>query len=75
LESTSARCGQLAQQLLLFGRPLPHREIIDKIDAINPERLKRVVAKILKSGSPTMITLGPNDDESQYQTVQNGIAI
>ena len=75
LESTSARCGQLAQQLLLFGRPLPHREIIDKIDAINPERLKRVVTKILKSGSPTMITLGPNDDASQYQTVQNGIAI
>ena len=75
LESTSARCGQLAQQLLLFERPLPHREIIDKIDAINPERLKRVVPKILKSGPPTMITLGPNDDASQYQAVQNRIAI
>ena len=75
LESTSARCGQLAQQLLLFERPLPHREVIDKIDAINPEQLKRVVAKILKSGSPTMITLGPNDDASQYQAVQNRIAI
>ena len=75
LESTSARCGQLAQQLLLFGRPLPHREIIDKIDSITPEQLKRIVNKLLSNASPTMITLGPNEDSNQYQKILDSFRI
>ena len=75
LESTSARCGQLAQQLLLFGKPLPHREIIEKIDRVTPEQLKSLVSKLLNNATPTMITLGPNEDANQYQKVLGRIRI
>ena len=75
LESTSSRCGQLARQVLLFGRPLSHEEIIKKIDAVDPPQLKRVIQKILSRGCPTMTTLGPKTDSDQFAKFQAGLQI
>ena len=73
LESTSSRCGQLARQVLLFGRPLSHQEIIEKIDAIDAEQLKQVIQKILNCGHPTMVTLGPKTDSDRFSKFQTSL--
>ncbi len=57
-ESNSARCEQLAQQLLIFGRPLPVAEILDKIEAVDAATLKRLAVGLTREPL-TFTTLGP----------------
>ncbi|MEE2694389.1 MAG: pitrilysin family protein [Pseudomonadota bacterium] len=75
LESTSSRCGQLARQVLLFGRPLSHQEIIKKIDAVDPEQLRHVIQKILNRGCPTMTTLGPTTNRDHFSQFKASLPV
>lgn len=58
LESPSARCEQLARQLLVFGRPLPLSEIINDIAAVDRESVLRVTRRLLRH-RPTLTAIGP----------------
>jgi predicted Zn-dependent peptidase len=58
LESTSARCEQLARQLMVFGRPIPVSETVAKIDAVDASAARHVAAQAF-GGSPTLAALGP----------------
>ena len=58
LESTSHRCEQLAQQLLVFGRPIPVDEIVAKIEAVDAAAVSRVLRRALGS-KPTLAAVGP----------------
>jgi predicted Zn-dependent peptidase len=60
LESTSARSEQLANQLLVFGRPIPVEEIVARIDAVDAAAIRRVSDR-LRSGPVTVAALGPID--------------
>ncbi|MBT5752314.1 MAG: insulinase family protein [Rhodospirillaceae bacterium] len=57
-ESTGARCEQMAQQLLIYGRSLPLEEIVEKIEAVDATAIARVSARVLSS-NPTYASLGP----------------
>ena len=57
-ESNTARCEQLAQQLLIFGRPLPVAEILDRIEAVDAGRLKHLAGGLTRE-APTFTALGP----------------
>lgn len=58
LESTSSRCEQLAQQMLVFGRPIPTGEIVEKVEAVDEAAVLRVANRLFK-GAPTLAALGP----------------
>jgi len=58
LESTNARCEQLAQQILIYGRPLSVDEVVGKIEAVGAEDVRRL-AERLAAGRPTLASLGP----------------
>lgn len=58
LESTSNRCDQLGTQMLAYGRPWTTEEIIEKIDAVNKERLSALSREIF-SQQPTLAATGP----------------
>jgi len=57
-ESTGSRCEQLAQQLLVYGKPIPPEEIVARIDAVGPEDVARVARRIHAS-APTLAAIGP----------------
>ncbi len=57
-ESTSVRCEQLAQQLLVFGRHLSTDDIVREIDAVDPDRMRAMARRVLSS-VPTVAALGP----------------
>ena len=57
LESTSSRCEQLARQLMIFKRPLPMAEIVEKIESVTKEGVQNA-AHILTQGNPTFAVLG-----------------
>lgn len=57
-ESSLTRCEQLAQHLLVYGRPLSSQELIERIEAVDREALERVIER-LRRGSPTLAAVGP----------------
>jgi len=58
LESTSARCEQMAQHMLIHGTPFDPDDIVHRIDAVDDAAIRRVVAGWC-NGSPTLVALGP----------------
>lgn len=57
-ESTSGRCEQLAQQILIYGRPLSVEEIVARVEAIDVAAVRGLAAR-LAAGQPTLASLGP----------------
>lgn len=57
-ESSSARCEQLAQQLLIFGRPLEVPEIVARIEAVDQEALAQGARRLLASPL-SLASVGP----------------
>jgi predicted Zn-dependent peptidase len=66
MESTMSRAEQLGQHLLLFGRTIPTKEIIEKIDEVDIEAVKKAAAKLFTS-RPTIAALGPIDHLESYE--------
>ncbi len=58
LESTSARCERLGQQMLIYGRPLSVEEIVERVEAVDLEAIGRVADRLMAS-RPTFAALGP----------------
>jgi predicted Zn-dependent peptidase len=57
LESTSARCEQLAQHLLVYGELLDVHEIVAKIEAVDDAAVMRVARRVT-TARPTFAALG-----------------
>lgn len=69
LESTSARCEQLAQHLLIYGTPFDPPEVVRRIEAVNDAAIRRVVAR-WRSAPPTVAALGPLSRLEDYDKLQ-----
>jgi predicted Zn-dependent peptidase len=59
LESSEARVGQLARQMLAYGRPIPLTEIVAKVDAVTVESARAAGAALIRRGKPAVAALGP----------------
>ena len=57
-ESSASRAEQLAQQLLIYGRSVPLAEVLEKIEAVSLDDLRRVAGRLLAS-PPTVTAIGP----------------
>jgi predicted Zn-dependent peptidase len=68
-EKPSARCEQLASQLLIYGRPIPPAEAVARIDAVTIDDLSRL-AKRLTQSAPTLTTLGPVGQVMEYDALR-----
>jgi predicted Zn-dependent peptidase len=69
LESTSARCEQTAQHMLIHGTPFDADEIVRRIDAVDDAAIGRVVAR-WRSAPPTLVGLGPVGKLEDFVRVQ-----
>ncbi len=72
-ESPMARAEQLAQQLLIFGRPLPTSELLAKLDAVDGDRIQGFARRLLSS-PPTLAVLGPIDAVEEYGALSARLA-
>lgn len=68
LESTGARCDQLGQQTLAFGAPIPIKEQLRRIEAVDAEALVRVARRVF-AGPPTVAAIGPVDNVPEYRSL------
>lgn len=70
LESSSSRCEQLARQMMVFGRPLLTKDIVDNIEAVDTQAILNVAGRIFKSPL-TVAALGPVSKLEAYSDIQN----
>ncbi|MBN34436.1 MAG: peptidase M16 [Rhodospirillaceae bacterium] len=68
-ESTAGRCEALARQMLIFNRPMPQDEIVEKLDAVTLDDIKCCTEELLSRPLPTVATIGPKDGISQYDRI------
>jgi predicted Zn-dependent peptidase len=58
LESSSARAEYMARQMLVFNRLIDTKEIIDKTEAVTPEAVRTLAAKLLSQSKPSATVVG-----------------
>jgi predicted Zn-dependent peptidase len=73
LESTAARCEQLAQHLLIHGTPFDPPEIVRRIEEVDDAAIRRVVAH-WRSAPPTLTALGPLSRLEGYDKLRARLA-
>jgi predicted Zn-dependent peptidase len=61
LESSEARVGQLARQMLAYGRPIPVEEIVAKVDAVTVESARAAGRALIGGARPAIAALGPGN--------------
>jgi predicted Zn-dependent peptidase len=59
LESSEARVGQLARQMLAYGRPLNVDEIVAKVDAVTVNSARAAGTALIGRAKPAIAALGP----------------
>jgi predicted Zn-dependent peptidase len=69
LESPSSRAGQLARQQILWGRPIPLQETVDRINRIGPERVKDVARQVFDAGKVSLAGIGPVANLPDYRDI------
>ncbi len=58
LESPAGRAGQIARQMLLFGRPIPTDELVARINAITVDDVRNLAGDIFTGSKPTVAAVG-----------------
>jgi len=69
MESPSSRAGQIARQLLLYGRLVTIEELNERLMAISPERLRDLAERLFSQSNPTLVAVGPIDGVMRQQDI------
>ncbi len=72
-ETTSNRCEQVAQHMLVYGRVMPVDEIVAKVDAVDADAVCRVAKRLLQS-KPTLTAIGPLSCLESYDAIRRRLA-
>ena len=60
-ESPAARAGQIARQMMLYGRTIPNQEMMERLAGITTERLTDLAGRLFFDTVPTLSAIGPMD--------------
>ena len=58
LESSGERIGQLARQMMGWGRPIPLDELVGKVEAVTVESARAAGRALIARGKPAIAVLG-----------------
>jgi predicted Zn-dependent peptidase len=66
LESSSARAEYMARQLLLFDRLIDTKEIVARIEAVTPEAVRDLAARLVSQSKPSVTVVGAGRKGATY---------
>ena len=69
LESPSSRAGQLARQQILWGRPIPLQETVERINRITADRVKQIARQVFDAGQVSLAGIGPVAKLPDYRDI------
>ncbi|OJU03828.1 peptidase M16 [Metarhizobium album] len=58
-ESPAARAGQMARQMMLYGRLITNQELMERLAGITTERLTDLAGRLFFDKAPTLSAIGP----------------
>jgi predicted Zn-dependent peptidase len=68
-ESAASRASQIARQILLFGRPIPKEELMERLAALTTTRLTDLSARLFTT-KPTIAGIGPVGSLASFDAIQ-----
>lgn len=72
-ESNTASCDQIASQTMLFGKPLEHAEMLEKLNKVSINDVIELAKRIVK-GKCSVVTVGKADCRGAIRALQkNGV--
>jgi len=74
LESSTARAEQLARQMFNWGRPVPLKELVEKIEAVTVESARAAGCALVVRGRPAIAALGPGSGLESAATIADSLA-
>ena len=75
LESPAARAGQIARQLLLFGRVLPTEELVERIESIGVNDIRDLATKTFTGSKPTLAAVGAINGMMDHAEVSQRLGV
>jgi predicted Zn-dependent peptidase len=72
-ESPAARAGQLARQMMLYGRPIPNYELMQRLADITTDRLTDLAGRLFFDTTPTLSAIGPVGDLTSYSALTRSL--
>lgn len=69
-ESAASRASQIARQLLLFGRPIPNDELVERLSNQTVDRLTDLSGRLFSS-PPTVAAIGPVSQLPSFEAIQD----
>ncbi|MFC0245170.1 M16 family metallopeptidase [Falsochrobactrum ovis] len=73
-ESAASRAGQIARQLLLYGRPVSNAELLDRLSQITPKRLTDLAGRMFLDSKPTIAGVGPLGRLMNFDVLSDGLS-
>ena len=73
-ESPAARASQIARQMLLYGRPIPNDELMERLANITPQRLTDLSGRLFFDTPVTLSAVGPLDKLMALEEIGSGLA-
>jgi predicted Zn-dependent peptidase len=73
LESSEARLGQIARQMLAYGRPIPLDEIVAKVDAVTVDTARAAGRALIGRAKPAIAALGPGNGLESTAAIAEGL--
>ncbi|MCF3640141.1 insulinase family protein [Rhizobium sp. TRM95111] len=73
-ESPAARAGQIARQMMLYGRPIPNEELMERLAGITTERLTDLAGRLFFDTAPTLSAIGPLDHLASMSDIVRGLS-
>ena len=74
LESSGARARQLANQILIYGRPIPLAEIVAKVESVTVESARAAGRALIRRSRPAVAALGPGKGLEGAATIIDTLA-
>jgi predicted Zn-dependent peptidase len=73
-ESPAARASQIARQMLLYGRPIPNDELMERLANITPKRLTDLSGRLFFDTPITLSAVGPLDKLMPMDEIGSGLS-
>lgn len=74
-ESPAARAGQVARQMMLYGRPISNPEMMERLEGITIERLTDLAGRLFYDTVPTLSAIGPLEQLAPMEHITASLSV
>ncbi|MBY4609863.1 insulinase family protein [Rhizobium sp. 9T] len=74
-ESPAARAGQIARQMMLYGRAISNPEMMERLEGITIERLTDLAGRLFFDTVPTLSAIGPLEQLAPMEDIKASLSV